>query len=157
MSCEHALNVDQWKTFSENYNESLLMACLQIYRELLLLTTFLRVHSNSKEVSYLSWQNTYSSLETTCHIKLTFFLLNEVLENLLLANYLISVTAPLISISHENTTETSLTSKKCRLAKFCKVDARRNVLLFTGEQSFSSRFFFNIPVISAKIQIPTKY
>ena len=29
----------------------------------------------------------------------------------------------LISISHENTIETSLISKKCRLAKFCKVDA----------------------------------
>ena len=35
-------------------NESLIMACLQIYRELLLLATFLRVHSNSKEVSYFS-------------------------------------------------------------------------------------------------------
>ena len=132
------------------------MACLQIYRELLFLTTFLRVHSNSKEVSCLSWQNTYSNLETTCHIKLTFFLWNEVLENLLLANYLMSVTAPLISISRENTTETSLTSKKCRLAIFCKLDAWRNVLLFTGEPSFWSRFFFNIREISAKIQIPTK-
>ena len=30
------------------------MACLQIYQELLSLATFLRVHSNSKEVSYLS-------------------------------------------------------------------------------------------------------
>ena len=50
------------------------MACLQIYRELLSLATFLRVHSNSKEVSYLSWQNTYPNLKTTCHIKLKFFL-----------------------------------------------------------------------------------
>ena len=35
MSCELALNFDQWKTFSENYKpnyESLIMACLQIYR-----------------------------------------------------------------------------------------------------------------------------
>ena len=30
------------------------MACLQIYRELLNLPTFLRVHLNLKEVSYLS-------------------------------------------------------------------------------------------------------
>ena len=30
------------------------MACLQIHQELLSLATFLRVHSNSKEVSYLS-------------------------------------------------------------------------------------------------------
>ena len=35
-------------------SETLIMACLQIYRELLSLTTFLRVPSNSKEVSYLS-------------------------------------------------------------------------------------------------------
>ena len=63
----------------------------------------------------------------------------------------------LTSISHENTIETSLTSKKCRLAKFCKVDAWSQVLLFTGETSFSSQFFLNIPTISAQIQKPTKY
>ena len=63
----------------------------------------------------------------------------------------------LISISHENTIETSLTSKKCRLAKFCKVDAWSKALLFTGETSFSSRFFFNIPETSTQIQKPTKY
>ena len=34
-------------------NESLIMACLQIYQELSNLPTFLRVHSNLKEVSYL--------------------------------------------------------------------------------------------------------
>ena len=71
------------------------MACLQIYRELLSLATFLRVHSNSKEVSYLSWQNTYPNLKTTCHIKLKFFFWTKLLENLLLAKYLISVAAPL--------------------------------------------------------------
>ena len=75
------------------------MACLQIYRELLSLTTFLRVHSNSKEVSYLSRQNTYPNLKTTCHIKLKFFLWTKLLENLLLAKYLISVTSPLIVIT----------------------------------------------------------
>ena len=71
------------------------MACLQIYRELLLLATFLRVHSNSKEVSYLFWQNTYHNLKTICHIKLKFFLWTKLLENLLLAKYLTSVAAPL--------------------------------------------------------------
>ena len=71
------------------------MACLQIYRELLSITTFLRVHSNSKEVSYLSWQNTYPNSKTTCHIKLKFFLWTKLLENLLLAKYLISVATPL--------------------------------------------------------------
>ena len=75
------------------------MACLQIYRELLSLTTFLRVHSNSKEVSYLSRQNTYPNLKTTCHIKLKFFLWIELLEDLNLAKYLILATSPLIVIN----------------------------------------------------------
>ena len=59
------------------------------------LTTFLQVHSNSKVVSYLSWQNVYPNLKTTCHIKLKLFLWTKLLENLLLAKYLISVIAPL--------------------------------------------------------------
>ena len=74
------------------------MACLQIYRELLSLATFLRVHSNSKEVSYLPWQNTYPNLKTTCHIKLKCFLWTKLIENLLLGKYLISVTPPLMSL-----------------------------------------------------------
>ena len=74
------------------------LACLQIYQELLSLVTFPRVHSNSKEVSYLSWQNMYPNLKTTSHIKLKFFLWTKLLENLLLAKYLISVAAPLTSI-----------------------------------------------------------
>ena len=60
-------------------------------------------------------------------------------------------------VSHENTTETSLTSKKCCLAKFCKVDSQSQALLFTGEASYSSRFFSNTPKISAQIEKPTKY
>ena len=44
------------------------MACLQIYLELLSFATFLQVHSNSKEVSYLSGQNTYPTLKTTYHM-----------------------------------------------------------------------------------------
>ena len=63
------------------------------------LATFLRVHSNSKEVSYLSWQNTYPNLKTTCHIKLKFFLWTKLIENLLLPKYLISVTAHLMKIA----------------------------------------------------------
>ena len=52
------------------------MACLQIYRELPNLRTFLQVHSNPKEVSYLSWQNTYPNFKITCHIKVKIFLVN---------------------------------------------------------------------------------
>ena len=56
MSCERALNFDQWKSFFQKLQatKSLIMACLQIYREQLLFATFHRVYSNSKEVSYLS-------------------------------------------------------------------------------------------------------
>ena len=75
----------------------MIIVCLQIYQELLSLMTCLRVHSNSKEVSYLTWKNMYPNLKTTCHIKLNFFLWNKLIENLLLAKYLLSVTAPLIS------------------------------------------------------------
>ena len=53
-------------------NESLILAYLPIYQELLLLVNFLRVSSNSKEVSYLSWQNAYPNLKTS-RIKLKFF------------------------------------------------------------------------------------
>ena len=54
-------------------------------------------------------------------------------------------------LSHENTTETWLPSKKCRLAKLCKVDAESQRLHFTGEARFSIRFFFSISKISAKV------
>ena len=74
------------------------MACLQIYQELLSLTTFFQVHSNSEEVSYLSWQNTYLNLKTTCHIKLKFFMGTKLVENLFPAKYLISVAAPLSNV-----------------------------------------------------------
>ena len=84
----------------------MILDCLQIYRELLSLVSYLRVHSNSKEVSYLSWQNIYPNLKTTCHVKLKIFSWTKLLEwtclllaskelNSLLAKYLISVTAPL--------------------------------------------------------------
>ena len=56
----------------KNY-EGLIMASLQIYQELLLLATSLRVHSNSKEVSYLFRQYTYPNVKNTCHIMLKFF------------------------------------------------------------------------------------
>ena len=96
MSCERALNFDQWKTFSENYKPMRVWLWL-VYKftENYSLAAFLWIHSNSKEVSYLSWQNTYPNSKTTCHIKLKFFLQTKLLENLLLAKYLTSVTASL--------------------------------------------------------------
>ena len=76
------------------------MACLQIYQELLSLATYLRVHSNSKEVSYLSWQNKYPNLKTTCHNKLNFFSWTKLLENLLLVKYFISVVVALRNLGN---------------------------------------------------------
>ena len=61
------------------------------------------------------------------------------------------------SLSHEIALETPLTSKKCRQAKFCLIDAWSKALFFTGEASFSSRFFFNISEISTNIKKLTKY
>ena len=55
ISCEGALNFDQWKTISENYQR-------------------IRGHSKSKEVSYLPWQSKYPNLKATCDIKTKFFL-----------------------------------------------------------------------------------
>ena len=68
------------------------------------------------------------------------------------------VLSPVItSTSHENTIEIPLTSKKSRQAKYCLVDAWSWAFLFKGETSFSSRFFFTIPVVSTQIYKPTKY
>ena len=75
----------------QSANESLIMGCLQIYREYLSLVTFLRVHSNSKEITYLTLQNKYRSLKTTCHIKPK----TKLLKNLLLAKYFKSLAAAL--------------------------------------------------------------
>ena len=74
------------------------MAFWQIWRKLLLFATFLRVHSNSKKISYLFWQNRYPNLKTICHIMLNFFLLSKLPESLLLAKYFIYVTATLNKI-----------------------------------------------------------
>ena len=88
-------------------NGSFIMACLQIFQGLLSLATFFRVHSNSEQVSYLSWQNTYPNLETTRYIKLKFFLWTELLENILFARYLVSVAAPLNTQINQNRLEWS--------------------------------------------------
>ena len=90
-----ATNEKHYANKKQYANYSLIMACWQIYQELLSLATFLQVHSNSKEVPYFSWQNIYPNLKTTCHFKLKFCLCTKLLQNVLIAKYLISVTAPL--------------------------------------------------------------
>ena len=94
MSCKRALNFDEWKTFSKNYKPIrgwLWLAykftenncCWELFSE------FIQTH--------LPWQNKYSNLKTTCHIKSKCFLWTKLPKNLLLAKYLISVVATLIS------------------------------------------------------------
>ena len=62
-------------------NESLIMACLKNYQDLSNLTTFLRVHSNSKEITYLSTsfylsQNAYPNLKNYLPYQAKIFLVN---------------------------------------------------------------------------------
>ena len=97
MLCKRPLNFDQWKTFSKNYKPMRVWLWFaykfnENYCHLWLFSEF----KNSKEVTRLSWQNTYSNLKTTFYIKLKFLLWTKLLENLLLAKYLIFVTATLI-------------------------------------------------------------
>ena len=84
---------------------------------------FLRVQSNSKEVSYLSWQNTCPNSKTTCHVKPKFFLWTKLLENLLLAKYLISVTVPLkiLNFYLHCSCETLLNNQVRRIQKWSKI------------------------------------
>ena len=72
MSCERALNFDQWKTFSEKYKPIRVWLRL-FYQFTENIVGFLQVNSNLKELSYLPWQNKYPNLKTTCHIKPKFF------------------------------------------------------------------------------------
>ena len=90
------LNSDQWKTFLKSIGQwDLGYGLFTNLPRIIVACDFSRVHSNSKELSYLSWQNTYPNLKTACHIKLKFFFWTKLLENLLLAKYLISVAGPL--------------------------------------------------------------
>ena len=97
MSYERALNVDQWKTFSENYKPMRVWLWLvykftencQIYR---LFSEFIqtqkRYPTSLDKIHILTWK-------LLVIIKLKFFLWTKLLKSLLLAKYLISVAAPL--------------------------------------------------------------
>ena len=96
-SRERVLNFDHWKKISENYEPMRVWLWLtyKFTKNYCRLRLFSRGHSNSRKVSYLSWQNTYPNFESTCHIKLKFFLWTKLIENLLLAKYPISVSVTL--------------------------------------------------------------
>ena len=54
---------------------------------------FSRTSFNSKKASYLNWKNKYPNLKSTCQIKPKFFLWIKLLQNQLIAKYLIYVPA----------------------------------------------------------------
>ena len=109
------------------------MTCLQAYREKLSLMTFPRAHSNSKEVSYLPWQNIYPNLKTTCHIKPRFFLWTKLPNNLLLAKFLISVIAALSLNELDEKSRTTIFLgnfvNKLQPSSYCFIIFRKNFSL----------------------------
>ena len=66
---------------------------LQNYWEWFPLVNFNGVHSISKEVPYLPWQNKYSTLKSACHVKPNGILSIKLPENQLFVKYLIFVYA----------------------------------------------------------------
>ena len=63
---------------------------------------------------------------------------------------LFQILSTVLILSLENTTETLLTSEKCRLTKLCKVDAWSQALLFTGETSFLFGFSLTFRTFACK-------
>ena len=126
MSCERALKFDRWKTFSENYISQWKFdyGLFTNLPKIIFLNDF--YNSDSEEVSYLLWQNTYPNLKTTYLIKLKFFCWTKLLENLLLAKYLIYVAAPWNVFTYLLCLKESIKKKY----SYCKTLKKTCVLLF---------------------------
>ena len=126
------------------------MISLQIYWELLLLPTFLQVHLNLKEVSDLSWQHKYPDLKTAWHVKQKFFFWAKILENLLLAKYLISV--PLaVNLQRQSlpmalAMKVNLKPSNYVLMSLLKISEMLEVYLCKISDSESSDFYYNITI-----------
>ena len=78
ISCERGLNVDQWKKFSKHYKPMRVWLWL-VYK---FTKNYCRLQLYSK--FYLSRENVYPNAKIAGHIKLKFFRLTKLLENLLL-------------------------------------------------------------------------
>ena len=70
-SCQRALNFDQWKIFSEDYKSMRVRFWLgyKFTENFCHSWLFFEFNQIQKEMFYLSWQNTYPNLKTTCHAK----------------------------------------------------------------------------------------
>ena len=97
MSCERALNFDQWKTFSENYESMrvwfwLVYKLIENFCSSWLFSEFIQTQKrypiSLDKIRILTWKLLVIS-------ELKFFMWTKLLENFLLAKYLMSVTAPL--------------------------------------------------------------
>ena len=120
----------------------MILACLQIYRELLSFTTFLEIHSKLKAVSSLSWQNMYSNLKTICHNKLKFLLGTELIDNLFLAKYLLSVAA-LLKIIKRKIISSTIRNMPKKIIRSIENNLSRNGCLVTSNDTFQ---MFLIPI-----------
>ena len=110
MSCERALNFDQWKTFSENHKPMRVWLWL-VHK---FTENYIVPHISQTQKRYpTSLSKMYPNLKTT-YISNYIFLWTKLLENLLLAKYLISVAGPLIFkklCKHRLSRQPILTSK----------------------------------------------
>ena len=97
-SCGRALNFEQWKTFSENCKRMRVwLWFVYKFTENIVACNFSPSSFKLKRGILPLLTKYYPNLKTSCHIKPKFFLWTKLLENLLLAKYLISVTAALKS------------------------------------------------------------
>ena len=127
MSCTRALNFDQWKTFSKNYKPMRVWlwlvykftesyCCLWLFSEFV--QTQNRYPTSLDKIGIVTSKN-------NCHINLRFFLWTKLLESLLLAKYLISVTATLMLPDH------NLQKNFCLYAHFTHVTNLKAINCFT--------------------------
>ena len=99
ISCERALNFDQWKTFPKNYEPTRVWYGLFTnLPRIIVACDFSPSSFKLKEVSYLSWQNAYPNFKTTCHKKLKCFSWIKLLEYLLLVKHLKHLNCQYISV-----------------------------------------------------------
>ena len=82
MSGERALNFDQWKTFFENYKP--IRVWLWFVYKFTENVCHLRLFSNFIQTLK---RYPYPNLNTTCHIKLKFFLWTKLLQNVIFVKY----------------------------------------------------------------------
>ena len=93
MSCERALNFDQWKTSSKNYRPMRFWFWLTNLSRIIIACDFSPSSFRLKRSILSPLTKTYLNLKTVCHVKLNFSCKLNSQKNRLLTKYLLSVTA----------------------------------------------------------------